>query len=306
MTRRRRSASRGARTATPSSRTGPPATVAWPAPGLRCWSMIGKVGNGAAFEVGTAKTFRAADAGPLLLGINDNFVRDNKGHWFATVTLNKPGAVTTPTTPAAAPGASSNTTLFVLVGALLLLVVLLVIVVAARRRKGDARRAGAGTGARRRVRTARSRAPAGRHVAAGRGAHRRGAARPSRSTSTSSRSSSRTGSRCGSATTTSPRAPTCGGRSRRTASRSRSGRFVTKGGGSTNHFETVPLGVKLEGRDTQPDGADVQFDWMINDVPFRYSVRSRSRTVDAALYGTREIAVGRLSAFLRRIGSNCP
>ena len=51
------------------------------------------------------------------------------------------------------------------------------------------------------------------------------------------------------------------------------GRFVAKGGGSTNHFETVPLGVKLEGRDTQPDGADVQFDWTINDVPFRYSVR---------------------------------
>jgi hypothetical protein len=51
------------------------------------------------------------------------------------------------------------------------------------------------------------------------------------------------------------------------------GTFRTQGGGSTNHFETVPLGVKLEGRDTQPDGADVQFDWTINDVPFRYSVR---------------------------------
>ena len=52
-----------------------------------------------------------------------------------------------------------------------------------------------------------------------------------------------------------------------------SGTFVTKGGGSTNHVETVPLGVKLEGRQTQPDGADVQFDWSINGVPFRYSVR---------------------------------
>ena len=51
------------------------------------------------------------------------------------------------------------------------------------------------------------------------------------------------------------------------------GEFVTKGGGSTNHDETVPLGVKLEGRATNPDGADVQFDWSINGVPFRYSVR---------------------------------
>jgi len=51
------------------------------------------------------------------------------------------------------------------------------------------------------------------------------------------------------------------------------GSFVAKGGGSTNHLETVPLGVKLEGRQTMPDGADVQFDWSINGVPFRYSVR---------------------------------
>ena len=51
------------------------------------------------------------------------------------------------------------------------------------------------------------------------------------------------------------------------------GEFVTKGGGSTNHEESVPLGVKLEGRATNPDGADVQFDWSINGVPFRYSVR---------------------------------
>jgi hypothetical protein len=51
------------------------------------------------------------------------------------------------------------------------------------------------------------------------------------------------------------------------------GSFVAVGGGSTNHFETMPLGVKLTGRDTEPDGADVQFDWNINGVPFRYSVR---------------------------------
>jgi hypothetical protein len=51
------------------------------------------------------------------------------------------------------------------------------------------------------------------------------------------------------------------------------GSFVAQGGGSTNHFETANLGVKLEGRDAHPDGADVQFDWSINGVPFRYSVR---------------------------------
>jgi hypothetical protein len=35
----------------------------------------------------------------------------------------------------------------------------------------------------------------------------------------------------------------------------------------------MPLGIKLTGRDSEPDGADVQFDWNINGVPFRYSVR---------------------------------
>ena len=48
-----------------------------------------------------------------------------------------------------------------------------------------------------------------------------------------------------------------------------SGDFVTKGGGSVQHNETVPLGVTLA-----PDASsDVYFTWRIGDVPFGYNVR---------------------------------
>ena len=50
------------------------------------------------------------------------------------------------------------------------------------------------------------------------------------------------------------------------------GYFVTKGG-DVEHFQTIPLGLKLEGRSAVPDGADAQFDWKIDGAPFRYSVR---------------------------------
>ena len=51
------------------------------------------------------------------------------------------------------------------------------------------------------------------------------------------------------------------------------GYFLTTGGGSTAHLETIRLGIDLANGDGNADGADVQFDWSINGVPFRYSVR---------------------------------
>ena len=251
----------------------------WPAPGLRCWSMIGKVGAGPAFEIGTAKTFRVTDPGPLYLGINDNFVGDNQGHWFATITVNKPGAVTTPTTPATAPASkkksSSSMLTYVIIGALLLLVILFVgFLVARRRRDTDDEPeplpsvlVGAP------VAMPTEPAPDPFEVAS-MSAGPIGAAPLPESIDVnifdvefSNGLTLRVGYNHFPEgidlrwKVTQSRIPVA------------TGRFVTKGGGSTNHFETVPLGVKLEGREVQPDGADVQFDWMINDVPFRYSVR---------------------------------
>jgi hypothetical protein len=59
---------------------------AFTAPGLRCWSLIGKVGiSGAPFLVGTSLTFTPASSGELYLGINDNYYPDDTGNWTATV-----------------------------------------------------------------------------------------------------------------------------------------------------------------------------------------------------------------------------
>ena len=57
------------------------------APGLPCWSLIGRIGNGAPFEVGTATSFSVARRGRLYLGVNDNYFPDNTGSWSAMVTV---------------------------------------------------------------------------------------------------------------------------------------------------------------------------------------------------------------------------
>ena len=57
----------------------------WPAPGLACWSLIGRIGSAPPFEIGAARTFRASLEGELFLGINDNYLADNSGAWSANV-----------------------------------------------------------------------------------------------------------------------------------------------------------------------------------------------------------------------------
>lgn len=59
----------------------------FPAPGLACWSVIGKIGqNGTPFQVGTSLTnFPAPASGELFLGVNDNYPPDNIGSWIAKV-----------------------------------------------------------------------------------------------------------------------------------------------------------------------------------------------------------------------------
>jgi len=60
---------------------------AFTAPGLACWSLIGKIGaNGTPFEVGASSQFTDRVTGELFLGINDNVYTDDTGSWSATVT----------------------------------------------------------------------------------------------------------------------------------------------------------------------------------------------------------------------------
>jgi hypothetical protein len=58
----------------------------FPAPGVSCWSLIGRIGSGPPIPVGKSLTFTAPVGGELYLGINDNNTADNSGHWTATVT----------------------------------------------------------------------------------------------------------------------------------------------------------------------------------------------------------------------------
>ena len=60
---------------------------------MPCWSLIGRVGNGPIFPVGTSlQNFTAPSAGELYLGVNDtpNDYFDNTGEWQAEITTSVP------------------------------------------------------------------------------------------------------------------------------------------------------------------------------------------------------------------------
>src|SRR5438270_10888177 len=82
----------------------------WPAPGLNCWSLIGRIGSGTPFEVGNRRALRVARDGELFLGVNDNSLTDNSGTWSAAIavaaaTTSPPSTAPSPTVvPAANPG----------------------------------------------------------------------------------------------------------------------------------------------------------------------------------------------------------
>jgi hypothetical protein len=61
------------------------------APGLPCWSLIGRKGAGAPFAVGDAKGFSTRTGGRLYLGVNDQIraFGDNSGSWTATVSVSR-------------------------------------------------------------------------------------------------------------------------------------------------------------------------------------------------------------------------
>ncbi|QDU81467.1 Type I phosphodiesterase / nucleotide pyrophosphatase [Polystyrenella longa] len=60
-----------------------PSATRGPAPP---YALIGRIGNGAPFYVGSQKSFYAPASGPLFLGINDYDCSDNKGFFSVTIT----------------------------------------------------------------------------------------------------------------------------------------------------------------------------------------------------------------------------
>jgi len=58
-----------------------------PLPNRAGGALIGRVGNGEPFFIGTGmQSFRAGSSGELFLGVNDDFVRDNSGSFRVFVT----------------------------------------------------------------------------------------------------------------------------------------------------------------------------------------------------------------------------
>jgi hypothetical protein len=258
-----------------------PRRSGFPAKGLSCWSLIARVSRaGNPIEVGNATTFRAPNPGELWLGLNDNYVSDNTGQWKATVRVS--GAATTPgyTTPAT-PKKSSNTGIFVLVGVAVLVVLLLLLLfsrLAARRRRHEAADLAS--------EAAELPEPAVAAVAGSAAGLAPllvdeppvaltpfAAPEPESIDVNIFEVEFSNGLTMRVGYNHFPEGTELRWRINQNQVEAARGSFVTKGGGSTNHVETITLGVKLIGRELQPDGADVQFDWAVNGVPFGYSVR---------------------------------
>ena len=280
-----------------------PRSTPWPAPSLSCWSLIGKVQGGKVLEIGLGTTFQSKVSGELLLGVNDNFVDDNTGSWAAAVTITPAGV--TPTTASTGPsttavpagtttgakGGKSSSSLFLIIGAVVALAVLFALWrFAAGRRKPRENPDPEETAAP--IVAAIPGAPNPyASIAAGKGDPAPApdpeplpsvAAEPATPIAPPETDSIdvnifevefTNGLTLRVGYNHFPQGTTLRWKVTQNRIPVSSGHFIAKGGGSTNHVETVPLGVKLEGRDAQPDGADVQFDWSINGVPFRYSVR---------------------------------
>ena len=69
----------------PEGRECPWAATTSTKPGLRCLSLIGRIGTCMEFEVGKHNDFVSDCSGELLLGVNDTNWSDNTGQWIATI-----------------------------------------------------------------------------------------------------------------------------------------------------------------------------------------------------------------------------
>ena len=258
----------------------------WPAPGLDCWSLFARIGPGEPVEIGKSATFTAKNAGQLRLGLNDNYAGDNSGSFTAEVTVAPAGTPTTeapsggpgPAAGTSDEGGSSNTMLFIVIGAVLLLLLGLLFFLLRGRRGDDAEPQPAPyvpepepvvAAVAAAVPTELERpepvpAEPGILVAP---------PDPESIDVNIFEVEFMNGLQLRVGYNHFPDGTPVNWRVMQSRKPVAVGSFVAAGGGSTNHYETANLGVKLEGRDAHPDGADVQFDWSINGVPFRYSVR---------------------------------
>jgi hypothetical protein len=246
----------------------------FPARGLRCWSLIGKVGAGGPFEVGAGTSFRVRTAGELSLGVNDNYVPDNFGTFAVTVTVS---SLVAPVVPPSHKAKATTSSTGLIVGAAVAAVVLLfgLWLFATRRRRRPEPVDGTGVQDPESV-VVDTPATDVFSPAALPDTEPLSVFAPPEADSIdvnifevefSNGLTLRVGYNHF------PEGTPLRWRVTQNRALAATGDFVTKGGGSTNHVETIPLGVKLEGRDLLPDGADVEFEWSINGVPFRYSVR---------------------------------
>lgn len=70
---------------TPDGKASCAADESMVAPGITCFALVARIGNGVPFEIGTGTHFVAKDGGELGLGVNDGIFSDNSGSWTATV-----------------------------------------------------------------------------------------------------------------------------------------------------------------------------------------------------------------------------
>jgi N-acetylneuraminic acid mutarotase len=71
----------------PAGQAGCIADESMVAPGLTCYTLVARIGNGVPFVVGTDLTWQATASGRLGLGINDSIFSDNSGSFTATITV---------------------------------------------------------------------------------------------------------------------------------------------------------------------------------------------------------------------------
>lgn len=65
------------------------------APGLTCWSLIGRIDGGRPFEIGTGRVVRVPLSGQLYLGVNDQvgYFGDNSGSWTVITAVPSPASL---------------------------------------------------------------------------------------------------------------------------------------------------------------------------------------------------------------------
>jgi LPXTG-motif cell wall-anchored protein len=263
--------------------------IPFPAPTLNCWSLIGRIGTGPPFAVGTHKTITAAATGALQLGINDNRLQDNTGSWTSTTSVTPGG-----TPPASTGKSSSNTVVFVIIGLVVVLLLGALFFLMRRRRGGDEAEPAAVTPA-----PAPADAPADVNLnetptpaVPEAVVLDEPVAQPAESVGLLAKMAGPLGTSVAPAegevadTNIFEVEVTNGTDLRvgynyfpedtnlrwqvRQGTLFAHGQFPTNGGGNMYHYVTLPLGVKLE---PGPASVDVQFTWAISGVPFRYSVR---------------------------------